>query len=191
MSAEVVCSLFAIVPKVFKFISNINCDRTIGCVIPVASGKTTITSRFYCDETTVLLDLESSVRLSLTNEQLAKLDELKKNHETTSYNSMFYISCRDYIKSQKKNFKDKRFIVFSSDKKLLKYIGCKTVLVFSPSDAFFSKILNAVEEGVKDICQKNRMEILLEQGKKQLFVYNSFDELASLLAKTLELKHKL
>lgn len=191
MSAEVVCSLFSIVPKVLKFISNINCDRMVGVVIPKACGKTTITSRFYVDENTVLLDLEEAVRLSLTNEQLVKLDDLKKKGEITSFNSLFYVACRDYVKGQKKAFKDKRYIMFSSDKKLLEYVGCRSIIVLAPSDAFFQKILNAVDAGAKEVCQKNRMEILLNQGKKALFVYNDFTELASILAQKLALKHKL
>jgi hypothetical protein len=191
MATEVACTFLSIIPKIVKFVSNINCSLQTGVVLPKGCGKSTVCSNFYVDSDTILLDLEEAVRLSLDNDTLAKLDELRKTHQTTSFNSMFYIKCKEYVKSQRKAFPTKRYILFSSDKKLLEYVGTKKIFVFSPSDAMFKKIVTQMEEGVKSVAEKNRLDILLQQGRKALLVFNSFEELANLLAKNLDLKHVL
>jgi hypothetical protein len=191
MATEVACTFLSIIPKLVKFVSNINCSLQTGVVLPKGCGKSTVCSNFYVDSDTILLDLEEAVRLSLDNDTLVKLDELRKTHQTTSFNSMFYIKCKEYVKSQRKAFPTKRYILFSSDKKLLEYVGTKKIFVFSPSDAMFKKIVTQMEEGVKSVAEKNRLDILLQQGRKALLVFNSFEELANLLAKNLDLKHVL
>ncbi len=187
----VVCGLFSMFDGIVKFIRRINCGNVLGVVLPMGTGKSTVCSNFNVDEKTILLDLEEAVRLSLDNETLKKLDDLKARNEMTSYNSMFYIACRKYVKEQRKAFQHKRYILFSSDKKLLKYCGAKTIHVFSPSDNFFNKIKANMEKEISELASKNRMEILLEQGTKNLNIFNNFDELANILGRILELKHKL
>lgn len=190
ISETVMCTIFGMLPAIFNFIRGVRCNDNIGICVPAKSGKTQISKSFIHSEKVELLDIENAVRLNCDDETLKKLDVLKASGELATYNSKFYVLARDYLKDLKKKFK-KSYYVLSSDKDLLKYLGCKHIYVFSPSNDFWTKIKNNLPIDELEIAEKNRTEILLANGRRDLFVYNSFEELAVLLNKVLKLKHKL
>jgi hypothetical protein len=191
MTEAVVCGFLNFIPRVFQFIANINCNRVIGVVLPKASGKSCVARDFIKDKQTDIIDIESVVRLTIDNETLKKLDELKGKKEMTSYNTMFYPICKNYIDNIRKNFKNKKLIVLSSDRTLLKYCGTEKTFVFVPSNEFSNKIKASLEPDVSALFEANKTDILLNAGLEKINVFNDFNELAQLLGKILKLRYKL
>jgi len=191
IAETVVCGLFSLIPVLINSLRGIKCGSIVGIVIPKGSGKTTISKAFVKDDNTELIDLENAIRLNVNDETLKKLDELKQKEELTSYNSKYYVLAKEYIKGLKKNFKNKTYYILSSDKDLLKYIGAKDIYTFTPSNDFFNKIKSNLDPEEARLAETNRTNILLSQGRRDLLVFNSFEELSTLLNKVLKLKHKL
>jgi hypothetical protein len=194
MNPESLVGMILLIPKLIQLFQRYRYRRLRGVVIPSGCGKSTLCSSFSsADKHTILLDLEEAVRLSLDNETLIKLDKLKATNQIASYNSLFYYKCKEYVKTQRENYPKKSYVLFSSDRELLKFVGCptQTLIVISPSNQFFERIIADYDEVKKTVATQSRQNILLEVRKEDLLVYNSFQELDSLLSSTLKIKHNI
>lgn len=187
--SEYICILLPIV----KFLSKIKCrySSLSAVVSPRKSGRTELVKSLE-DKRYILLDLDSSVKMEMTNEETQKLNQLERDNESTSYNSFYYPLCKRYLQKLKKNFKKKNIIVFSSDPELVKYLEISNVLYLSPSNKLFSTILDKYQNdnGLKKLLQQSRDNVVSHAGKK-LCAYNSYEQMMSLVADKFSLKPKL
>lgn len=191
-----VIGLFGLIPKAISlFRTLLGSKKTIGICLPARCGKSTIASKFVLNNKTIILDLEEATKLSLSEDQIKRLEEYKAKNQMTSYNSLFYISCKNYVDEQIKAFPNKKFIILSSDRELLKYCGCSVnkIISFSPSNSLFDKIkANIEDEKDRRNVEENRTNILLNNNKKSpINVYESFEQLTNMLGNMLDLKVKL
>lgn len=194
MNPESLLGMLLLVPKLIQLLQKYRLRKLRGVVLPSGCGKSTLCSSFSSvDKHTILLDLEEAVRLSLDNETLSKLDKLKDTNQIASYNSLFYYKCKEYVKTQREQYPKKSYVLFSSDRELLKFVGCptSTMIVVSPSNQFFERIVADYEDIKKTVATQSRQNILLEVRKEDLLVYNSFQELDNLLSSALKIKHNI
>lgn len=194
MNPESLIGMVLLIPKLIQLIQKYRFRKLRGVVLPSGCGKSTLCSSFSSvNKHTILLDLEEAVRLSLDNETLSKLDKLKDTNQIASYNSLFYYKCKEYVKTQREQYSKMSYVIFSSDRELLKFIGCptSTMIVVSPSNQFFERIVADYDETKKAVATQSRQNILLEVRKEDLLVYNSFQELDNLLSSALKIKHNI
>jgi len=192
-TVESLFSIILLIPTIYRLAMKLKNNKLKGIVLPPSTGKTFLSSNFNVDKYTTLLDIETSTRLSLSEIELKQLDQLRDSGQISSYNSMFYIKCKEYLKNQKKAFKRNVFIVISSDRSLLKFIGINpsNILVFSPTNEFFEKICVNLDETKKSVATSARQNLLLETRKENLNVFNSFQELSNILGQKLGLTHNI
>lgn len=194
MNPESLIGMVLLIPKLIQLIQKYRFRKLRGVVLPSGCGKSTLCSSFSSvNKHTILLDLEEAVRLSLDNETLGKLDKLKETNQIASYNSLFYYKCKEYVMSQRQQYPKKSYVLFSSDRELLKFVGCptSTMIVISPSNQFFERIVMDYDETKKAVATQSRQSLLLEARKEDLLVYNSFQELDNLLSSALKIKHNI
>lgn len=187
--SEYIC----IISGILSLLSRIKCKwtRVSAIVAPKRSGKTELIKQLEHKDF-ILLDLESCIRLEMSNDELSKLSQLEKNFEETSYNAFYYPVCKRYLNKIKKDFKRKSIIVFSSDANLIQYLGISNVLYLSPSNKLFTSILEKVgnDENTKRLLQKSRDSIVSKAGTK-LQAFQSYEHLMDMVVDKFGLKPKL
>jgi hypothetical protein len=196
---ETVGTAFCILTGLVKAVAKMKCQYSMmsGVCLPKKAGKTECVKALDSN-TYMLLDLESSLRMSMTNEEISKLAVLYSNGESSSINSFYYPIAKAYVKKIRKDFPKKKLIVFSSDPCLLKYCGIKNIVYMSPSNKLFSTILTSAQpanstlsaEEYKRVVSSSRDEIIKLSGDG-LVCYNSFDQLHAYLVSTFGLRPKL
>lgn len=189
--ASAVCFIVPIVRCAYRMYKRIKADGIYGVVLPKKSGKTELT-KCVENDTYMLLDLESSIRLHMNREQLDKLAQLEANFEVTSYNAFYYPLAKEYIQTLRRNFKKKKIIVFHSDPALLEYCHIYNVLYLTPNNKLFKEICEKAAgnaELLKAITDSRDAVIKLAGNKLKAF--GTFDILQQMVVDHYKLKPKL
>lgn len=186
---EYVCLLSPLV----ALLSKVKCrfSRVNGIVIPRKSGKTHL-AKVLEKKNYIILDIENSVKLHISNDELRKLEELQNSHETQSYNNYYFPICRKFFNQLQKDFKHKSFLVLSSDPELLKYLGVKNILYLTPSNKLYNQIIQnmSLDEVGKRLLQASRDTIIQSSGK-HLTAYDTFENLIQIVSNKFGLHYKI
>lgn len=161
-------------------------------LIPSGCGKTSILKYLEAPKDTIMIDLDATSLLSISEEQERRLKRFKDNNESQSYKQEIMIICRDYVKKLKRDFLKKKIILISSSYDILKYLGLSSedINVYCPNNQLFTEICETNKERSKEMSD-NRTEILLQAGKNIRGIYASYNELYNLLIRDFGLKNKL
>lgn len=187
---EYLCIIAPIVKTIVKVMKGIKCNGIYGVVLPKKCGKTELAKAFESDKY-LILDLESSIKLHMTQEQLQKLQQLENNFEQTSYNSFYYPVAKEYIQNMKKNFKKKKIIVFHSDPELLEYVGITNTLYLCPNNKLFKEISEREQNQALKKAITDSHDMVIKLAGSHLKSFDTWASLLNIVSTKFNLKLKL
>ena len=126
-----ICIILPLVKGFYNMLKKVKCAGISGVCAPHHSGKShfinSVVSKKYA-----LLDLEENVRLLMSAEEKAILNNMS---ESSSKELHYFPLCKKYLEQIKKDHRGKKLIVFSSNYDLLVYCGIVDILTYVPNNS--------------------------------------------------------
>ena len=151
-----------------------------GVCIPPGSGKTAVIKNLD-SESTVFIDLDPEVNQEFDEDDQKKLisnTSLAVSRLTYTKSKDVMQEIQDILKNTSKQIR--RFVFVSSDYRLLKYVNCKNIQYFLPSDNLYKKLKE--NSNFNDDKYKEVKDDLIRRKKDKLQIYLSIEELLSKIA---------
>lgn len=159
-------------------------NRIQGLVLPDKCGKSKMCSTYGGG--TVLVDLDEICKESLNN--VDKYHKALKRNDTTSMMLLLQDNVRELMTNLKSLHRFKKILLVSSRNDLLEVLSVN-YKVLIPSTELFEKLKSGLHSDDVVIADRSRLQ-LLSSGHKH-YIFNSFDELNSLVSNEYKLRRKL
>lgn len=184
--SSVLCILRPLVRVAGAVFKSVRCNTIVGVCLPTKGGKSMFIDSISVSDNYLLLDLERNLELTMRAEDAQRLNELKG---TASYQIHAYPIYKKYYDETVKNYRRKSIVVFSSDLRLMKYLGIKKTYTYIPSNSLADVLRSNMPEHDAKLFTDSRLELLL--NAKKMISYNSFDDLQKALQSKFKLQVKL
>lgn len=186
---ESLSTLLCFLRPIYSILTKIRCNSgsLSAIVIPRFSGKSTFVST-VCSKEYLLLDIESNIQLSLTEEEKSRLNSLVGN---SSFNLHFYPLAKAYLTNIQQNHKNRKIIVVSSDLELVKYLGIKYILAYVPTNTLGDAVKANLSEEQKAIYEQSRIDLLINIKQKDISSFTDFQSLTQMIMNKYKLSQKL
>lgn len=189
---DMIGSLLNIIKGLFCIASNINCGKKVGILLPRGCGKTHLSQSLQSKEkSTILLDIESLVNMSLSDEQRNTLSNLQRSQEYQNIKLFLLPIWREFLKDLMGKFKHSSVMIFCSSPEALSHLDVSRKEVFIPSQSFFDEIISKISDPAKQKSMVNsRNEIISAYGSKAK-IFSSYQDLERQISDDLQLTPKI
>lgn len=186
---ESLSSLLCFLKPLLNILKKVRCPSTKlhGICIPRYAGKSTFCAN-VSSNSYLILDLENNLRLSLTPEELVRIDTLVGN---SSFNIHYFPLALKYVKEIQKNHQNKELIIICSDIDLIKYLNIKNIYCYIPSNHLGDIIKSNLSDKEREVYEASRINLLMNVKQKYTSSFSDFGALANLLNTKFKLSQKL
>lgn len=189
---DIVVGVFNIVRQLFCLAQGANCNSKVGLLLPKGFGKTHLSQSLQSkNKDTILLDIESLVSMSLTDEQRTTLNNLQRSQEYQNIKLFMLPIMKAFLTDIRTKFKKSGMIIFTSSPEALSHMEVRTKLVYVPSQSFFDDVLSKIpDEQKKKVMTNSRNEIISQYGSKAR-IFSSFQDLERQISEEMDLSPKI
>lgn len=166
--------------------------RKVLLLMPKKAGKSRLVSLLNNNNDNVLVfDVDELIKTMSNKEDYEKYQDSIKRNDLGLTDILYTKLCSEVINYVKKNNKD--------NKKKMLFIGgrlettklLKNVVVAMPSSNLYKGIYAGLSIEDRELAEKERVKFIQAFNQREVFVYNSFEELNSKVSNAFDLKYSL
>lgn len=166
--------------------------KKICLLLPKKSGKSRLVSLLNgTNENILIYDMDETIKNLAPSDDYLRYQNALKSNDNGLIDILYNKMCRyvvDYVKKNNKNSKKKILFICG---RLESMSVLKNVIVGMPSNQLFETILSGLTEPDKEQAKKERVKYLQSFDSREVFVYNTFEELNSKVSSAFNLKYSL
>lgn len=185
------CLVSGILSLVVRLLSSVSCNfrQLKGIVLPKGSGKTYLTAKLD-SKAYVVVDIDDLGVIGLSPDELKKYEVANAENNQNSANIIIFPKAKSYVVNLQKQFENKKLIIISSNRELLKYVGvpAANITVLAPSCEFYKDLISdkAIEKDTTDLgFEKDIYKISYDaiNRLKGVITFDSMNELLRVINK--------